>query len=119
MPCCHQRVSAMHDLRLLLRRALRGRVPRKCLRWREEPQGDGRVSRLARGSGNATRDTLSRNQADPVPIAATSPLSLSPGAEILPDAMHLRVWAPERRRVAVVVEDAVRREVALAPGGDG
>jgi maltooligosyltrehalose trehalohydrolase len=39
------------------------------------------------------------------------------GAEIAPDGVHVRVWAPSRRRVAVVVEG--RDPVPLEPEPDG
>jgi maltooligosyltrehalose trehalohydrolase len=43
---------------------------------------------------------------------------LSSGAEITDDGVHFRVWAPERKRVAVAVEKVIN-PIVLAPDGDG
>jgi maltooligosyltrehalose trehalohydrolase len=41
------------------------------------------------------------------------------GAELQAGHAHLRVWAPRRRRVSVVMEGATRPEVALSAEGNG
>jgi maltooligosyltrehalose trehalohydrolase len=43
---------------------------------------------------------------------------LSSGAEITDEGVHFRVWAPDRRRVAVALE-GVPNAIALQPDGDG
>jgi maltooligosyltrehalose trehalohydrolase len=41
------------------------------------------------------------------------------GAEVQCGHAHLRVWAPERRRVSVVIDRPTRREIALSAEGNG
>ena len=41
------------------------------------------------------------------------------GAEVVPGGAHFRVWAPKRRRVAVVLEGGAEGAFPLEPEGDG
>ncbi len=41
------------------------------------------------------------------------------GAELQSGHAHLRVWAPRRRRVTVVIDGTTRPEIALSPEGNG
>ncbi len=54
------------------------------------------------------------------PAAAVEPRTkrrLEGGAELIGDGVHFRVWAPERKQLAVVIEGG--GEHALTPDGDG
>ncbi len=49
----------------------------------------------------------------------TPPRRLPVGAEVVPQGIHFRVWAPKRWRVEVVFEDAGRPPFLLDPEKDG
>ena len=54
-----------------------------------------------------------------MPLRDRPPRRLPVGAEIFAGGVHLRVWAPERRQVAAVVEGSTPSEVALEPEDAG
>jgi maltooligosyltrehalose trehalohydrolase len=58
---------------------------------------------------------------EPSPIDAAPLRRMPVGAEVRPDGVHFRVWAPKRRRVEVVLEESAgsSRRVALTPEGNG
>ena len=81
------------------------------------------VSMTAAFSSAARRHCEARDDALP-------PRRMPVGAEIFPEGVHLRVWAPDRRRAQVVIESGAPREIALTrddagyfvgwiPGGTG